>query len=95
MKNPYDVLIQPMITEKSTILHEDSNTIAFKVHPDANKIEIRNAVETLFDVTVIAVHTIAMKGKRKRLGVHEGRRSAWKKAYVTLAEGDKISFFEA
>ena len=70
------------------------NEVVFNVAKNANKIEIRNAVEELFDVSVKTVRTIAMHGKIKRLGRFEGKRASWKKAIVTLKEGDVIEFFE-
>ena len=71
-----------------------SNKVTFKVVPTANKIEIRKAVEEIFKVKVLAVNTCRYEGKKKRLGRYEGKRSDWKKAIVTLAPGEKISFFE-
>jgi len=95
MRNPEDVIIAPIITEKSYRLANEENKYTFKVHPDANKIEIKNAVEKLFKVKVVKVNTINVKPKKKRLGKFEGRTAAWKKAIVTLKEGDKIEFFTA
>jgi large subunit ribosomal protein L23 len=84
----------PLITEKTHLHKEMSNKVTFKVEPTANKIEIRKAVEEVFKVKVLSVNTCRYEGKKKRLGRHEGRRSNWKKAIVTLAPGEKISFFE-
>jgi large subunit ribosomal protein L23 len=84
----------PLITEKSHLQKEMSNKVTFKVVPTANKIEIRKAVEEIFKVKVLAVNTCRYEGKQKRLGRTEGRRPDWKKAIVTLAPGEKISFFE-
>lgn len=95
MIDPYKIVLQPLITEKTTRLKDESNKLAFKVHRDANKVEIKNAVETLFNVKVLTVNTVNMKGKIKRLGIHRGKRPDWKKAYVKLAEGQHIDFFEA
>ncbi|MFC1850706.1 50S ribosomal protein L23 [candidate division CSSED10-310 bacterium] len=95
MEDPYKILIQPLITEKSTRLKDDSNKLMFKVHRDANKIEIKKAIESLFKVTVLRVNTLNMKGKVKRLGYNKGKRPDWKKAVVTLAAEDHIDFFEA
>jgi large subunit ribosomal protein L23 len=95
MIDPYKIIIQPLITEKTTRLKDDFSKVAFKVNSDANKIEIKKAVETLFNVKVIKVNALNVKGKPKRLGVYKGRRSDWKKAIVTLARGEKLDFFEA
>lgn len=95
MRNPEDIIIAPIITEKSYRHANEENKYTFKVHPDANKIEIKNAVEKLFKVKVVKVNTINVKPKKKRLGKFEGRTPAWKKAIVTLKEGDKIEFFTA
>jgi large subunit ribosomal protein L23 len=84
----------PLITEKTHLHKEMSNKVTFKVEPTANKIEIRKAVEEVFKVKVLSVNTCRYEGKKKRLGRHDGRRSDWKKAIVTLAPGEKISFFE-
>jgi large subunit ribosomal protein L23 len=93
-RDPRTIILEPVVTEKTTRRREVKNEVAFKVARDANKIEIRNAVEELFDVSVRKVRTIAMHGKVKRLGRFEGKRAAWKKAIVTLNEGDVIEFFE-
>lgn len=89
------ILIQPLMTEKMTAL-TGARQFAFKVHPDANKIEIQKAVEKKFNVNVLSVRTISMKGKTKsqltRRGRVAGRRSGWKKAVVTLKEGQTIDF---
>ena len=95
MQDPYKIIVQPLITEKTTQLKDDHNKLTFKVHKSANKIEIKKAVESLFKVSVLSVNTINMKGKVKRLGVHQGKRPDWKKAIVTLAEGDNVDFFES
>ena len=90
------VLQSPVITEKSTLLKENRQTLAFKVLRDANKIEIRDAVENIFKVKVADVRTAIFHGKKKRQGKYSGRRSDWKKAYVTLKKGEKmIEFSEA
>ena len=94
MKQNRDVIIRPLVTEKISNLQESENKVAFIVDRSANKIEIRKAVENRFDVKVKKVATINMKGKVKRLGRFEGRRSHWKKAIVTLREGFAIDFFE-
>lgn len=92
--NPHQVLRRPLITEKSTIAREEQNVVTFAVDPRANKHEIRNAVETLFDVKVTDVRTIRMPRKSRRLGRFVGRRPEWKKAIVRLAQGQRIEFFE-
>ena len=89
------VIRRPLITEKATHLKEASNTVCFEVDRDANKIEIAKAVTKLFGVKVADVRVANRKGKWKRMGRFIGRRKAWKKAYVRLAEGEKpIEFFE-
>ena len=87
------VLRRPVITEKATVLR-DGNTYAFKVDPAANKIQIRQAVERIFDVHVDSVRTVSMPRKPKRQGWHRGSTSAWKKAYVKLRAGDAIDLVE-
>jgi large subunit ribosomal protein L23 len=94
MKSLYQVLLGPLLTEKGTMMKEKDNKVVFKVARDANKIEIRNAVEEIFKVKVNQVSTMNCKGKKKRLGKHEGRRPDWKKAIVTLKEGEKLDFIE-
>ena len=88
------VIRRPIVTEKSTIERELQNVVTFAVHPAANKIEIKSAVEQLFDVTVLEVRTHRVRGKLRRQGKFQGRRSDWKKARVRLREGDTIEFFE-
>jgi large subunit ribosomal protein L23 len=94
MKDPRDVLIKPVITENSMLKMEESNTYTFKVAKKANKVEIRKAVEEIFNVKVDNVNTMNMRGKKRRLGRNEGRTASWKKALVRLAEGDSIEIFE-
>jgi large subunit ribosomal protein L23 len=94
MKDPRHVLIRPLMTEKSMQQKETLNTVAFRVRPDANKVEIRAAVESVFNVKVTAVRTASYEGKLKRMGRFQGRRSDWKKAVVTLAPGHKIDLVE-
>jgi len=91
----YRIIKRPLVTEKSTTQKEASNQICFEVDPEANKIQIRQAVEKLFKVKVLRVHTMLMEGKKKRLGRNIGQRPDWKKAVVTLKPGDKIEFFES
>ncbi|MAZ66687.1 MAG: 50S ribosomal protein L23 [Kangiellaceae bacterium] len=86
------VILAPHISEKSTLLAEERGQVVFKVAKDATKLEIKKAVESLFDVKVAGVRTLVVKGKAKRFGRLEGRRSDWKKAYVSLAEGSNIDF---
>jgi len=92
--NPVDVIKRPIITEKGTLVNELGNQVVFRVDPRANKVEIRQAVERLFKVKVEKVRTSRLLGKTRRVGKTMGRRSDWKKAYVTLAEGSRIDFFE-
>jgi len=92
--NEYDIILRPIITEKSTLLKETGNQYVFQVHRDANKIEIKKAVEKLFKVKVLSVQVINMEGKKKRLGRFFGKRSDWKKAIVKLSPKDKIPIFE-
>ncbi len=107
MRAPQTIIKRPLLTEKSTALRETGGTgttfgedeeyaqkVIFEVATDANKIEIRKAVQSLFNVTVTDVHTMVVRGKLKRLGRFMGRRSASKKAIVTLKPGDTIEFFE-
>ena len=90
----HDVIRKPIVTEKSTIARETSNVVTFAVDPRANKHEIRDAVQQLFQVKVEDVHTIRMPRKTRRLGRFIGRKPEWKKAIVRLAEGQSIEFFE-
>jgi large subunit ribosomal protein L23 len=90
----YDIIIRPIVTEKSTLIKEASNQYAFEVARDANKIEIAKAVEQLFKVKVMAVRVINMEGKKRRIGKSSGKRPDWRKAIVKLSPKDKISFFE-
>ncbi|KFZ28895.1 MULTISPECIES: 50S ribosomal protein L23 [Pseudidiomarina] len=86
------VILAPHVSEKSTVAAETANTVVFKVAKDANKAEIKAAVEKLFEVEVEGVRTVNVKGKTKRTGMRFGKRSDWKKAYVTLKEGADIDF---
>ena len=96
MKSAHEVIVAPLITEKTTLLKEKGPVLAFKVDRRANKVEIRQAVEKLFKVKVASVRTQNALGKTKRVGRFEGRRPDWKKAYVTLRAGEKmIEYFEA
>lgn len=93
MTNPRDVLIRPLITEKTTAMMQE-NKYTFIVPLQANKIEIRQAVEQIFKVKVLDVNTIRVMGKIKRMGRNMGKRPDYKKAIVKLAEGQRIEFFE-
>ena len=96
MNRREQVLKLPVITEKSTLIKETQRTVTFKVLRNANKIEIRDAVEAIFKVKVESVRTATFHGKKRRQGRYTGRRPDWKKAYVTLKEGEKmIEFSEA
>ncbi len=94
MKTAYDVILKPVITEAS-MAQAAQKKYTFRVADGATKVEIAKAVEELFKVEVKAVNTVSMKAKEKRMGVHVGKTSAWKKAIVTLTEGSKtIEFFD-
>jgi len=95
LKTVNNIIKQAVVSEKGAVLKEKENRYIFKVHPDANKIEIKKAIEKTFDVKVLDVKTINMKGKTKRLGRFEGKRSSWKKANVRIKEGDTIDIFES
>jgi large subunit ribosomal protein L23 len=88
--NVYDVIRKPLITEKAHAKREDERTLCFEVHPDANKIEVRQAVETVFKVKVAEVRTSNYVGKLRRKGKFTGYASDWKKAYVRLRPGQKV-----
>jgi large subunit ribosomal protein L23 len=88
------LIVAPLITEKGTIIGEKANQVVFRVRPEATKDKIRLVVEELFKVTVTQVRTANFMGKERRRGRVVGRRPNWKKAYVTLKEGDRIEFFE-
>jgi large subunit ribosomal protein L23 len=94
MKAYHHLIKGPVITEKTHGLREGANQVTLKVDVKANKVEIRKAVEDVFKVKVLAVNTIRMKGKQKRLGRTQGTRPDWKKAVVTLAPGEKLKGFE-
>ena len=88
------IIAAPLITEKGTFVNEVGNQVVFEVRRDANKLEIKRAVEQLFKVKVLKVRTSNFLGKKRRVGKSLGRRPDWKKAYVTLGEGQRIDFFE-
>ena len=93
-RQPMDILIRPEIKERSSGLQFEQNKYTFQVVPHATKIDVRNAVEKMFDVQVRDVRTMNCIGKERRVGRHLGRRPHWKKAIVTLAEGETIDVFE-
>jgi large subunit ribosomal protein L23 len=94
MKVLYEIIKSPCLTEKSNLLQELRGTVVFKVDPRANKIEIKRAVEDLFDVKVASVNTVNMRGKQKRIGIKSvGKTKDWKKAYISLSEGE-INFLD-
>ncbi len=95
MKDPREVLVRPLVTEKATTLKDDQNQVSFQVAMDANKVEIRYAVETIFKVKVTDVRTQVVFGKEKRMGRYLGRRPSWKKAVVRLHPDSKIELFES
>lgn len=90
----YQIIRRPLITEKGMRANEENNTVVFQVDTRANKLQIKQAVEALFQVKVLDVNTLNMQGKKKRVRLREGKKSDWKKAYVTLRAGDTITFFE-
>ena len=95
MNNIFEVIRRPLITEKSTVLKETQRALAFEVHRDATKPEIKKAVETLFERKVADVRVARVHGKVKRQGRYAGRRPDWKKAFVVLKKGEKsVEFFE-
>jgi len=94
MRDPRHILIRPLMTEKTMRQKDLLNTVAFRVKPDASKIEIRAAVEAVFNVKVADVRTANYEGKLKRMGRFQGRRASWKKAVVALQPGHKIELIE-
>jgi large subunit ribosomal protein L23 len=94
MKGPHQTVLKPLLTEKGTRLKEEGNQYLFQVAKTANKIEIKQAIEQLFKVTVLDVRTARVRGKVKRLGRFQGRRPDWKKAIATLKAGDVIELYE-
>lgn len=94
MKSPYDIIVKPIITERSMAGVADKKYV-FEVARDANKIEVRAAIEKIFGVKVLSVNTMNVQGKEKRMGVHVGRRPSWKKAIIRLKQdSNTIEFFE-
>jgi large subunit ribosomal protein L23 len=92
--NVFEILLRPLITEKSTILQDGQNKYAFEVDSRANKVQVKTAVEVSFSVKVTNVNMMTVKGKRKRFGRRQVQRPSWKKAVVSLKAGDKIQLFE-
>ncbi len=93
-KDVREIIRRPLVTEKSTRANEETNKVTFVVRKDANKIEIKRAVEEVFGVNVLEVRTLNNRGKKKRVGARQGRKPDWKKAVVSLREGDRIDLFE-
>jgi len=94
MHDLYRTIVAPVVTEKSSAAYAARKEYAFRVRPDATKPEIKAAIETLFKVTVTDVRTLLARAKRRTQGRHSGRRPVWKKAIVTLKDGDTIAIFE-
>ena len=94
MKHPRQIIIAPLVTEKTTGINQLNNSYTFRVSVNANKIEIRKAIEHIFNVSVLSVNTIKQQGKVKRMGRYVGKRADWKKAIVKLKPGEKITEFE-
>lgn len=90
----YDIIKRPLITEKTTIQKDSYNQVSFEVDRQANRVEIKRAIEKIFNVRVAQVQTMQIKGKTKRRGWVTGKRKDWKKAIVTLLPGERIDFFE-
>jgi large subunit ribosomal protein L23 len=95
MRDARQIILRPLVTEKATTLKDERNQASFEVVMDANKVEIRRAVETIFSVKVTGVRTQVVFGKEKRMGRYRGRRPSWKKAVVQLGPESKIELFEA
>jgi len=94
MSDHFQILKKPLVTEKSTQLLADGNWVCFRVDSRANKIQVKQAVEKIFNVTVLQVNTMVVSGKNRRFGQNVGRTKPWKKAMLRLKEGDKIDLFE-
>jgi large subunit ribosomal protein L23 len=88
------IIIAPLVTEKGTIVSEKSNQVVFRIRPNASKDQIRSVIEDQFKVTVVKVRTANFLGKERRRGRFAGRRPSWKKAYITLKDGDRIEIIE-
>ncbi|MGH7232903.1 MAG: 50S ribosomal protein L23 [Nitrospiraceae bacterium] len=94
-RHPHTVLLRPLLTEKITAMRERGNKVGFVVRGDANRIEIKQAIESALKVRVERVNVMNVNGKTKRLGRFSGKRSDWKKAIVTLKEGEKLEMYES
>ena len=94
MPTLYKTIVRPIVTEQTSAAYQEKGEYTFEVAPDANKQSIKQAIETLFGVKVTGVWTLNVRGKSRRVGTSTGRRPHWKKAIVTLREGDTISIFE-
>ncbi len=94
MDKAYSIVRHPILTEKTTLQKEELNQVTFRVAPGATKRQIKEAIQHIFNVTVLDVRTMNMMGKKRRFRAREGKRPDWKKAIVTLKAGDKIEFFE-
>ena len=92
--HPNEVLLAPVVSEKSYAQIEDTNTYSFRIHPNAHKTQVRQAVEELFGVKVVRVNIAKVQPKPKRRGLHRGTRPGWKKAVVQLRQGDTIEIFQ-
>jgi large subunit ribosomal protein L23 len=92
--HPNEVLLAPVVSEKSYAQIESNNTYSFRIHPDAHKTQVRQAVEELFNVKVLRVNIAMVQSKPKRRGMHSGRKPGWKKAIVQLKPGDSIEIFQ-
>ena len=95
MAQLHDILIRPLVTEKSANLSASENVYTFEVGLSSNKIEIKRAIQEVFGVRVESVRTLVVRGKARRFGRFSGKRSNWKKAYVCLAAGDSLNFLES
>ncbi len=95
VRGEHDVLVQPLLTEKVTAIRESTNTVGFLVKREANRLQIKRAVEALLKVKVARVNVLNVMGKTKRLGRFAGKRPDWKKAYVTLKPGEKLELYES
>jgi len=93
-RGPHDVLLRPLLTEKITAMRESGNKVGFVVRSDANRIQIKRAVESALKVRVDRVNVLNVMGKTKRLGRFAGKKPDWKKAIVTLKEGEKLEMYE-
>ncbi len=94
MKDPHDIIVRPLVTEKMEYLRENSNQYAFEVIHSANKIEIKKAIEKIYGVSVINVRVMNRRPKNRRLGWIVGKTRSWRRAVVTLKEGESIDYFE-